>query len=81
MIKQVCVSALVFCCLIASARDTSTSIFDPNFKSLRVIDAANRVGYPIMNLHSDAAAVGISFDELAECERQLRYRLVHCNSD
>jgi len=66
---------------VATARDTSTAIFDPQFKSLQVLDATNRLGQPIIKPNNGAPAIRISFDELAEDNRYLRYRLVHCDSD
>ncbi len=60
------------------ARNTSTTILHPDFKSLQVLDPQNRLGQPII---SDNRQIRISFDELAEDNRYLRYRLVHCNSD
>ncbi len=65
----------------AAPRDTSTAIFDPQFKSLQVWDATDRLGQPIIKPNNGASAIRISFDELAEDNRYLRYRLVHCDSD
>lgn len=67
--------------LSVQARNTSTAIFDPDFKSLQVLKIGDRLGQPIIKLHSDDSGIRISFDELAEDNRFLRYRLVHCNSD
>lgn len=67
-----------FAALQSNARDTSTQIFHPDFKSLQVIDPNNRLGQPIIR---NDKPIKISFDELAETNRYLRYRLVHCNSD
>lgn len=62
----------------AGARNTSTTTLHPDFKSLQVLDPQNRLGQPIIR---DNKQIRISFDELAEDNRYLRYRLVHCNSD
>ncbi|MDE7336298.1 MAG: DUF5103 domain-containing protein, partial [Muribaculaceae bacterium] len=67
--------------LSANARNTSTAIFDPDFKSLQVLRIGDRLGQPIVRLNSEEPGIRISFDELAEDNRFLRYRLVHCNSD
>jgi len=72
---------LLFCTFTASARNTSTAIFDPQFKSLQVIDRTNLLGQPIVKPGNAASGVRISFDELADDNRFLRYRLVHCDSD
>ncbi|MDE6228683.1 MAG: DUF5103 domain-containing protein [Muribaculaceae bacterium] len=76
-------NALLLCALTlpASARDTATAIFEPTFKSLQVLDSTNRLGQPIIRANNSASAITVSFDELAEDNRYLRYRLVHCNSD
>lgn len=60
------------------ARNTSTAILHPDFKSLQIADPDNRLGQPII---TDNKRILISFDELAENNRYMRYRLVHCNSD
>lgn len=64
-----------------SGRDTSTAIFDPRFKSLQVLDVSNLLGQPVIKPNNASSAIRISFDELAESNRFLRYRLIHCNSD
>lgn len=63
------------------ARDTSTAVFDPDFKSLQVLKIGDQLGQPIIRLNTEDPGIRISFDELAEDNRFLRYRLVHCNSD
>lgn len=72
---------LSLCTLNVSARTTANAIFDPQFKSLQVLDRTNLLGQPIVRPQNGASAVTISFDELAEDNRFLRYRLVHCDSD
>lgn len=49
------------------------------FKSLQVLNPGNLLGQPIVKPGTEA--MRISFDELAEDNRYLRYRLVHCDSD
>lgn len=72
---------LALCVFSATARDTSTTIFDPQFKSLQVVDAINLLGQPIIRPKNAASAIRISFDELAEDNRFLRYRIIHCDSN
>lgn len=48
------------------------------FKSLQIRKPGNLLAYPIIKPGSEA--VEISFDELAEDNRYLRYRLVHCDA-
>lgn len=69
---------LVFCWLSLGAKDTATTVFHPGFRSLQVVDPTNLLGQPIIRKGS---SVSIIFDELAEDNRFLRYRLVHCNAD
>lgn len=64
-----------------AAVDTRTGVFDPDFKSLRITNSANPLLPPIINLGASGSAVRLSFDELAEDNRYLRYRLLHCDSD
>lgn len=76
-----CIIALLAGMSVVSARDTSTAIFDPQFKSLQVTDCTNILGQPIIKQRNAASAVNISFDELAEDNRFLRYRIIHCDSE
>ncbi|MDE7111216.1 MAG: DUF5103 domain-containing protein [Muribaculaceae bacterium] len=61
--------------------DTRTGVFDPDFKSLRISNAENPLLPPILTLGAGGSFVRLSFDELAEDNRYLRYRLIHCDSD
>lgn len=73
---------LIAACLPAAAViDTQTGVFDPGFKSLRITNAASPLLPPIIYLGVNGSAVTLSFDELAEDNRYLRYRLLHCDSD
>lgn len=65
----------------AFAFDTSTDIFHPQFKSLQVTDPMNLLGQPVIDMNNEDSRIRISFDELAEDNRYLRYRLVHCDSE
>lgn len=64
-----------------AAIDTQNGVFDPNFKSMRIFGAANPMLAPIIRLGESGSAVTLSFDEIAEDTRYLRYRLIHCNAD
>ncbi len=64
-----------------AATDTRTGIFDPDFKSLRIHNADNALLPPIIYLGTEGSRVRLSFDELAESNRYLRYRLRHCDAD
>lgn len=67
--------------LPAHAVNTLTDIFDPQFKSLQVTNPDNLLGFPILELANEASRMHIGFDELAEDNRFLRYRLLHCDSN
>ncbi len=71
----------LLCALTTAARDTSTTIFNPQFKSLQIIDSTNLLGQPVIMPGNAMSKIVISFDELAEDNRFLRYRLIHCDSD
>lgn len=67
---------------LAAARhaDTSTRILEPSFRTLKIQNPLNFYAPPIIG--SDGSShLAISFDELAEDNRYLRYRLIHCNAD
>ena len=73
----------ILSCLIAMqgiAADTSTRIFNKGFRTLKVSNPDNFMSPPVMRLNSDDRIV-ISFDEIAEDNRWLQYRLIHCNAD
>lgn len=62
-------------------RDTLPAIFDPQFKSLQMSDPTNLLGHAIVKPANEATGIVISFDELSEDNRYLRYRLIHCDSN
>lgn len=64
----------------AAPIDTMNGIFDDNFKTLLVEVEGRPLAYPIISLNSDDRLI-ISFDELAEDNSFLRYRLIHCNAN
>lgn len=61
------------------AEDTLTGIFNPNFHTLQINVDGNELSPPIISLNSDDRII-ISFDEIAEDRRYMRYSLVHCNA-
>lgn len=64
-----------------AATDTRTGVFDPGFKSMRLTNADNPLLPPIINLGVAGSRIRLSFDELAEDNRYLRYRILHCDAD
>jgi hypothetical protein len=65
---------------VAAPTGTATEIFASTFKSLRTTVEGNLLAPAVINLGS-TDKLNISFDELAEDYRYLRYKLVHCNAD
>lgn len=81
MVKKL-LSALWLCCASAGfARNTAPAIFDPQFKSLQTVDPTSLLGQPIIHMPNAGSTVKVSFDELAEDNRFLRYRIVHCDAN
>lgn len=69
---------LAFC--VATGRaEGETRIFHPAFHSLQIYPEHNDMAPPIIRLGS-ADRLTISFDELAEERRQMRYELLHCTA-
>jgi len=62
------------------ANDTQSGAFDNSFKTLRISQNGNPLGFPLLILGSDDF-IEFSFDELAEDRSYLRYRVIHCNAD
>ena len=63
-----------------AAEETLTDIFNNNFRTLKTELKDNFMSSPVMRLGSDDSIV-ISFDEIADDNRFLSARLIHCNSD
>ena len=63
-----------------AAADTMTGIFNPGFKSLQIKVEGNDYAPPIITLNTDDRVI-ISFDELSEEHRYMRYSIIHCNAD
>lgn len=77
--------SILFIILLASslsmqAINTRTTIFNSDYKSLKVSLRSNSFMPAIMNLDGNDV-FDISFDNLAEDRAYLCYRLVHCNAD
>ncbi len=66
---------------VVCGKNTHNDVFHPAFKSLQITDSQNLLGQPIVVSSNAGSKVIISFDELAEDSRFLRYRLVHCDSN
>ncbi|MDE5672552.1 MAG: DUF5103 domain-containing protein, partial [Duncaniella sp.] len=77
-----CLAALVLLGLFAVGRaeatDTSQAIFDPAFRSLKVTLDANEFAQPVITLGDPLSRLTVSFDELGDERRFMRYELIHC---
>lgn len=63
----------------AQASDTSTRIFHSDFHTLQLKVNGNDMLPPVIILGSDDKLT-VSFDELSDDRRYLRYELLHCNA-
>lgn len=73
-------AALILALLTAagiSADDTSTAIFAPSFKTLKVQIADDFFAPPVLLLGDDRLQLVVSFDEIADDSRYLRYSIEH----
>ncbi len=80
--RYILTTLVVVCSLTSNSADlfdTRTAIVNPAFHSLQVKLDGNEMAPPILTLNSDDRLV-ISFDELAEDRRYMRYELIHCDS-
>ena len=69
----------LFAVLAVHAADTMQGIFHPSFSTLQVRLASDRYAPPVVAIGDPGDKVVISFDELAEQHRYLRYSLTHCD--
>lgn len=58
----------------------STAVFNPDFRTLKVVNPDNFMAIPVIRLNSDDHLL-FSFDELADDYSLLEYRILHCNAD
>ena len=84
MVKKVFILLLVcvslFGSILTKGEDTGTGIFSSTFRSLKTGLTDNFMSVPIIRLGS-GDRLQISFDEIAEDNRYLSTRLLHCNAD
>ncbi len=66
--------------VFGAGQDTMTGVFHPDFKTLQVRLASNPYAPPVIALADDADWVIVSFDELSDNRRYLRYSLTHCDA-
>lgn len=65
--------------LSAQTSDTRQRIYNPSFKTLQVEVEGRRMMPPVISLNGDDRIL-ISFDELADERRYMRYELIHCDA-
>lgn len=73
-------SILLWAVAATAAEPVPTGILSPEFRTLKVQNAVDFMAPPTYSLEADGC-VSVSFDEIADDFRRLRYRLVHLNSD
>lgn len=79
ILKRIAITFALCAALTVNATDTMNGIFHPDFHTLEVKVEGNDYAPPIISLNSDDR-INISFDEIADDTRYLRYTLVHCDS-
>lgn len=80
MVRRILTTLCLLAAVTAAAvEDTMTGTPDPSFRSLQTYIDGDELSHPVLMLGSDDRLV-ISFDELAEDRRYLRYNLTHCTA-
>lgn len=82
MVKLKLISALIFfaAAFAGQAEVLRTEIFQPTFKSLQISEPDNTMSQALIHTTNAGSVLEVSFDELAEESRYLRFRLRHCDS-
>lgn len=62
------------------ADDTAQQIFHPAFRSLRVTAQSDDFAPAVVMIGDEGSRVVISFDEISEERRFMRYELIHCDA-
>lgn len=65
---------------LAESVDTSQAIFEPSFRTLRLVAEGDEFAQPIIALGDPASHITVSFDEIADERRFMRYELIHCDA-
>lgn len=83
-LKRIVLTAVAALCLAVSGRaeetDMSQRIVNPAFKTLKVTLEGNEFAPPVIRLDDPASRVTVSFDEISEDRRYMRYELIHCDA-
>lgn len=83
--KRLAASLLLLLTIVCAVRgeemaDTRQGIFEPSFRSLRVTLEGNDFAQPVIMLGHDDSRLTVSFDEISEERRFMRYELIHCDA-
>ncbi|MCH5347384.1 MAG: DUF5103 domain-containing protein [Muribaculaceae bacterium] len=73
----ICIAGMVWA--IEPGDDTRQGVNDPSFRSLQVTVDGNVMSIPVITLGGPEQIV-ISFDELGDDRRYMRYELIHCDA-
>lgn len=83
-LKRIVLTAAAVLCLAVSGwaeeTDMSQRIVNPAFKTLKVTLEGNEFAPPVIRLGDSASRVTVSFDEISEDRRYMRYELIHCDA-
>lgn len=77
LLLRFCLAVLIL--YAAPPVDTRTQPLHPSFRTLKVYPEGAPLDIPV--IRTGSGQVTISFDELADTERRLRWRLTHCDAD
>lgn len=64
----------------ADADDTRQGVIHPSFRTLQVQLEGNPLAPAVIDINNPADRVIVSFDEIADERRYMRYSLVHCDA-
>ena len=84
MVKRiVAISAAIIVALhiCTYAEPLHSQVFDNSFRSIKISPISNSYFPPIWVMGQDDNPLVVSFDDLSEDRKYLRYSLVHCNSN
>lgn len=80
MALLICFISVIPVFALAETPDTRTHTTDPFIRTLQTRVDGNDMVPPIITLDAPDGILEISFDELADEYRQLRYEIIHCDS-
>lgn len=66
--------------ILHAQEDTAQGVIHPSFHTLQVGLEGAMFAPPVIDLHNPSEHIVISFDEIADDRRYLRYSLVHCDA-